>query len=105
MKHYGIIILPSAERDIGEAYSWIAERDEKAAIHWFNHLLEVIFSLETFPDRCWLSLESQFLQNEIRQIFHGQKQRKYRVLFELRADEVRILHVRHGARSALGESI
>lgn len=104
MKHYGVIILPSAERDIGESYTWLAERDEAGAIRWYNRLLEVIFSLETFPERCPLAPESHYFKREIRQILHGQKQNKYRVLFDIENDEVRVLHVRHGARLAMGET-
>ena len=51
MTRFEVIILPSAERDIGEAYEWLAERDAEAAIRWYNRLLEVIFSLDTFPER------------------------------------------------------
>ena len=32
MTCYGVIILPSAERDISEAYEWIAEREPDAAV-------------------------------------------------------------------------
>ena len=104
MKHYQVIILPSAERDIGEAYEWLVEQDAEAAIRWYNRLLEVIFSLDTFPERCPLAPESEFFNVEIREIFHGRRQHKYRILFTMRENEVYILHVRHGARLALGET-
>lgn len=104
MKYYQVIILPSAERDICEAYTWIADHDEEAAVRWYNRLLEVIFSLETFPARCPLAPESHFLTKDIRQILHGQKQHKYRILFDIEVSEIRVLHVRHGARLALGEA-
>jgi mRNA-degrading endonuclease RelE of RelBE toxin-antitoxin system len=35
---------------------------------------------------------------------HGRRQHKYRILFDIKDDEVRILHIRHGARLALGET-
>lgn len=105
MKYYQVIILPSAERDICEAYTWIAEHDKEAAVRWYNRLLGVIFSLETFPERCPLAPESHSLKQEIRQSFHGLKQHKYRVLFDIKDNEVRVLHVRHGARLALGETV
>ena len=103
MKYSRVIILPSAERDIEDAYLWLAERDEETAVRWYNRLLAVIFSLETFPDRCPLAPESRFFKSEIRQIFHGRRQHKYRILFDTRGDTVRVLHLRHGARLALGE--
>lgn len=99
-----MIILPSAERDIVDAYEWLAEQDEKAAARWYNRLLDVIFSLESFPERCPLAPESRFLSADIREIFHGRRQHKYRILFTVTGDNVHVLHVRHGARMALGET-
>ena len=104
MKRYPVIVLPAAERDIGEAYKWLAEQDEEAAIRWYNRLMEVIFSLDTFPERCPLAPENKFLKTEIREIFHGRRQHKYRILFTVSENEVHVLHVRHGARLALGET-
>ena len=105
MKRFQVIILPSAERDIGEAYEWwVDQNEEEAAVRWYNRLLEVVFSLDTFPERCPLAPESKFLNAEIREIFHRRRQHKYRILFTVAADTVHVLHVRHGARLALGES-
>ncbi len=104
MKHYRVNILPSAEWDIGEAYEWLAERDEGAAIRWYNRLLEVIRSLEVLPERCPLARESGFFNEEIRQILHGRRQYKYRILFTVSEHEVHILHARRCARLAIGES-
>ena len=105
MNYYQVIILPSAERDIGEAYEWLAEQDAEAAIRWYNRLLEVFFSLDTFPERCPLAPESDFFNVEIREIFHGRGQYKYRILVTVSEKEVHVLHVRHGARLALGETV
>jgi plasmid stabilization system protein ParE len=103
VKSYRVLILPSAERDIGQAYSWLAERNGEAAVRWYNRLVKVVSSLETLPERCPLAPEGRFFDREIRQILHGQKQHKYRILFDIDEDLVRILHVRHGARLVLGE--
>jgi plasmid stabilization system protein ParE len=104
VKHYQVIILPAAERDIGGVYEWLAGQDAEAAIRWYNRMLAVIFSLDTFPERCPLAPESEFFNSEIREIFHGRRQHKYRVLFAVSENEVHVLHVRHGARLALGET-
>lgn len=103
MRRRAVIIQPAAEHDIGAAYEWIAERDVAAAIRWYNRLVEVIFSLDVFPERCPLAPESKTVKTEIREIFHGRRQHKYRILFTVTAIEVHVLHVRHGARLALGE--
>ena len=104
MTGFEVVILPSAERDIGEAYEWITESDAGAAIRWYNRLMELIFSLDTFPERCPLAPESEFLNREIREMFHGRRQYKYRILFTVTENEVHVLHIRHGARLALGET-
>ena len=104
MKQFRVILLPSAERDIGEAYEWVAEQDAEAAIRWYNRLLQVVFPLDTFPERCPLAPESEFFNSEIREIFHGRRQYKCRILFTVGENEVHVLHVRHGARLALGET-
>lgn len=103
MKEYQVIILPAAERDISTAYQWLAQQDELAAMRWYNQLLEVIFSLDTLPERCSLAPESKSFNTEIRQIFHGRRQHKYRILFTVRQGDIHVLHVRHGARLALGD--
>jgi plasmid stabilization system protein ParE len=104
VKHHQVIILPSAERDIGEAYEWLAEQDAQAAIRWYNRLLEVVLSLGAFPERCPLAPESEFFNTEIRELFHGRRQHKHRILFTVGEKAVYVLHVRHGTRLALGES-
>jgi plasmid stabilization system protein ParE len=104
VKHYQVIILPSAERDIGDAYEWLAEGDEEAAARWYNRLTELILALDTFPERAPLAPENKYFNQEIREIFHGRRQHKFRILFTVTEGLVYVLHVRHGARPALGET-
>ena len=105
MKRYRVIILSAAERDIGEAYEWIADADTDAAIKWYNQLLAVIFSLDIFPERAPLAPESESFNRQIREVFHGRRQHKYRILFTVSEGEVHVLHVRHGARLMPGETL
>ena len=104
MKRWRVIVERPAQEDIAEAHRWLAERGLEAADRWFNSLYDTLGSLEMFPERCPLAPESQFFSAEIREAFHGRRQRKYRVLFTVTEGEVHILHVRHGARLALGEA-
>lgn len=103
MKTYRVVITPSAQRDLEEAFVWIAERNETAAIRWFNGIVEVVDTLKQFPDRCPPALENDFFEQEIRQILYGKRQHKYRILFTMEGANVFVLHVRHGARLALGQ--
>ena len=103
MKRWNVTVELPARRDIAEAHSWLEERDPDAADRWFNGLYDTIGSLETFPERCPLAPENKFFNEEIRQILHGRRQHKYRILFTVGSNAVHVLHVRHGARLALGE--
>ncbi len=104
MKRWSVIVEAPAQQDIAEAHLWLAERDPEAADRWFNSIYDTIGSLEIFPERCQLAPESKSFNSEIREIFHGRRQNKYRILFTVSGREVHVLHVRHGARLVLGES-
>jgi plasmid stabilization system protein ParE len=98
---YRVLVQPRAAAEIEEAYLWIAERAPESAVNWFNGLDSVIESLETFPERCPHAPESNFFQEEIRQLVYGKRIGRYRILFTIDRDTVYILHVRHGARKRL----
>jgi len=104
MKRWNVIVELPAQRDIAEAHLWLTEQSPAAAGRWFDSVYHTIGSLEIFPERCPLAPESKFLNVEIREIFHGRRQHKHRILFTLSKNEVHVLHVRHGARLALGET-
>ena len=105
MKRWNVIVELPALHDIAEARLWLAEREPDTADRWFNSIYDTIGSLEILPERCPLAPESKSLNAEIREIFHGRRHHnKYRILFIVTESEVHVLHVRHGARLALGES-
>ena len=104
MKRWNVIVELPAQRDIAEASLWLAEREPDAGERWFNSIYDTIGSLEIFPERCPLAPESKSLNAEIREILHGRRQHKYRILFTVTESDVHVLHVRHGARLALGET-
>lgn len=104
MKRWRVIVELPAQRDIADARLWIRERDPGAADRWFDGIYDTIGSLELFPERCPLAPESKSLNAEIREIFHGRRQHKYRILFTVTGNTVHVLHVRHGARLGLGET-
>jgi plasmid stabilization system protein ParE len=104
MMRHSVIVELSARQEIAQSYLWLAERSPEAAERWFNGLYDTMGSLELFPERCPLAPENEFFDLEIREIFHGRRQHKYRILFTVCEGEVHVLHVRHGARRVLGES-
>jgi len=105
MKRWNVIVEVPAQQDIAEAHSWLDEQSPEAADRWFDTIYETIGSLEIFRERCPLAPESEFLNAEVREIFHGRRQHKYRILFTVSENEVHVLHIRHGVRLALGENL
>ena len=103
MKRWTVIVELPAQRDIAEAHLRLAEQAPDAANRWFDSLYDTIGSLEIFPERCPLAPESEFFNVEVREIFHGRRRHKYRILFTVSRNEVHVLHIRHGARLALDE--
>ncbi len=104
MNRWKVIVELPAQKDIAECRLWIAEQNVAAADRWFYEMYDTIGSLQIFPERCPLAPENKLLKTEIREIFHGRRQNKYRILFTVSENEVHVLHVRHGARRALGET-
>ena len=98
---YKVVIDAGAANDAEDAYLYIANRSPGNAARWYNGLIDAMFTLEDLPRRCPIAPESRYLDREIRQLIHG----NYRILFTIDSAKkaVRILHVRHGARRALGE--
>ena len=96
-------VTDTAWTEIQEAYDWLAQRAPAAAARWKQGLLEAIDSLASFPTACSVAPESDYFGREIRQLLHGRRQHKYRILFEIRGKKVIVLRVRHGARKFLGE--
>ena len=103
MKRWTVIVELPAQQDIAEARLWLAGHNPDAADRWFNCIYDTIGSLQIFPERCPLAPESKNVNAEIREIFHGRRRHKYRILFTVTKNTVHVLHVRHGARLAQGE--
>ena len=97
MKTYRVEPTDKALVDAGEAYFWISEQSEGAALRWYEGLLKAFRSLEKNPLRCPLAPESAFFKEKIRQLIYG----KYRILFIVEGETVFVLRVRHTAREYL----
>ena len=100
---YTVRVASSAQEDVDAAFSWLAERTVHAA-GWLNGLEKAIEGLAEFPMRWPLARESGDFEEPIRQLLYGKSPHVYRVLFIVRKHMVYVLHVRHGAREALGQS-
>ena len=94
MTTYRVEPTDKALVDAGEAYFWINEQSEGAALRWYEGLMKAFRSLEKNPLRCRLAPESAFFEEDIRQLIYG----RYRILFTVESETVYVLRVRHGAQ-------
>jgi plasmid stabilization system protein ParE len=86
---FRVEIARKAAREIEEQYAWLANYSRTAAP-----------SLEQNPGRYGLAPEAEDYEG-LRELLHRKRQHVYRILFEVRADRVIILRVRHAAGDRL----
>ncbi len=98
---YEVIIQPPAQRDIEATYTYILSFSEMHSRRWLTGLENAIQSLSELPKRCGKAPESASFNKAIHQLLYGRRNGRYRILFVIRGRQVRILHVRHGARLRL----
>jgi plasmid stabilization system protein ParE len=98
---YKVIVQPPARADIEAAYLYLRERAPAAAERWLDGIENAVLTLERLPARCGVAPESKEFPEEIRHLLYGRRGGVYRILFVIRGDEVRVLHVRHGARNVM----
>jgi plasmid stabilization system protein ParE len=92
---YRLRVLPEADSDIDRLYVWIADRSSDGAATWYRRLSEVVESLSERPLSFGLAPEHGLAGREIRNVnFKTRRGRLYRILFEVRENEVLVLHVR-----------
>ena len=88
--------MPRAERDLISIYQRIGAQYSEAARTWNSGLRAAIRTLRENPHRCPATPES----DDFRQLLYGNSPHIYRVIYRVmdKQREVKILHVRHGAR-------
>lgn len=100
---YQVIIVPNALLEIASTYRWLSSNvSEQSATKWYDGLVDAIASLQNFPLRCPLAPEATDLKQKIRQLLVSKKRRStYRILFQVEADTVYVLYVRHSSQPRL----
>jgi plasmid stabilization system protein ParE len=91
---YRVRITRTAERDIEEAWAFIAQDSPEEAEKFISGLEEQVQTLERFPERCPLIPENEILGARYRHLIYG----KYRSVFRVAGKTVYVLRVIHGAR-------
>jgi len=92
---YRTIILRRARQDIARIHGWIAKRSPTGAERWFQALEDAIELLRRDAAAYPLTDEAAHVGMAIRHVlFHTRRGNKYRVVFIIFGDEVRVLRVR-----------
>jgi hypothetical protein len=83
------------------ASNWYAKKSGSVALaeRWQDGFLELLESLSINPERFGLAHESDFFDDEVRELLYGSGRRKtHRALFTINGRRVEILSVRHIAQ-------
>ncbi len=98
---YLVRLTDRALRDLEVIYEFIEADTSEKTFAWFNDLAEAIYSLERFSERGAVVPESK----KLRQLLFGTKPSTYRIIYAVdkRNRVGNVLHIRHGARTALSE--
>lgn len=91
---FRVRITRTAERDIEEAWTFIAQDSTEEAAKFVHRLEEQIATLESFPERCPLIPENEILGTRYRHLLYG----SYRTVFRVAGRTVHVLRIIHGAR-------
>ena len=95
---YRVRFTPRAEQDLNRIYATVIREAPYRGPRWFDHFEQSILSLSNFPERCIISPKLSTDRRTVRQLLFGRRRHVYRIYFAIFADEVSVLHVRHGAR-------
>lgn len=90
-----VVVLRRAEEELTAIALWLADRSRDGAVQWLDAFERAKDSLATDPDGGEMAPESEFVEAEIRQIlFKTRSGNRYRVLYTIDGNDVRVLHVR-----------
>lgn len=100
---YQVTLTNTAKADLRVAARWLSEQASPSmADKWLVGLYKAMNTLEKPPRRCPVAAESHKFPVEIRELLYGRKKTgKHRILFQIDADTVSILYVRHSSQDEL----
>lgn len=95
MQIYNVVLPQIIIEKIRKQALFIALGKPSAATQWYDMIFEKIFSLESMPERCLESSESQYFTYVVRQLLIDD----YRVLFRVVDDTVWVLDFNSGRQN------
>ncbi len=88
-------ILPRAEQDAQHIFDWLRTKSTDGAIRWWFAFDEAVHKLVDHPYGYGLAPETESVPYELRQfLFKTRRGRRYRGVFVVVGDEVRVLRIR-----------
>lgn len=105
---FRVILQPRAEQDIRDAVRWLLQQSKSSTtvLRWARGIRAKIDTLKDYPLRCPVDPDSEVYGAEVRMLLYGRgRGGKYRVLFTIQGDTVRVLTVRHTAQRSRTEEI
>lgn len=89
-----VFITRTAQDDLRQIFSYIAEDSLDEAERFVSELAETIDTLSTLSERTSFIPENELFGTEYRQLLHG----KYRVIYRIDGNGIFVLRVIHGSR-------
>jgi len=71
------------------------------AVRWYVGIMQAVRNLSLNPQQCGVAHENDRFPFEVRELLHGARRRKHRVLLTIHDDLVLVLHIRHSAQRDL----
>lgn len=93
MKVYQVVLSREAQEDIDDSLQWLSDHAPDKMEEWFTALEKAIHSLSEMPERCHLAAENgRWGSEELRELLFTNYPSKYRIIFTIAGEEVRVLH-------------
>ncbi len=104
---YRVILQPEAEWELRRQARWLVEqsKSQSVATRWVRSIRTKINSLKTTPLRCPIDPDSVAYGEEVRVLLFGKRSNKFRILFIVREDVIRIVAIRHAAQAGLADDV
>jgi toxin ParE1/3/4 len=96
---YRVELSRRAQQDLDDLYTQVSADQSRAAAAWLERLKDALYSLERFPRRCPVAVESRNFGLQLRHLIYAESRDAYRIIYQI--DEsykvVGIVTIRRGA--------
>lgn len=101
---FRIRVLKQAADELQEIYDWIQIRSPEGAENWLEALNKAAERVLVHPRSFPAAPEDEFVAYDVRHFFFRTRSgRKYRALFTVVAEEIRILHLRGAGQDLMSD--